>query len=735
MRHPRLPEIVKCIFLFVVIGLGCSALYGSGGVSELLEAVFVPDATAIRVLDLSNTMPKNELSQSVRGTVFASSSSPTSRKHLFSSIPSVPPAANKLLWYTLLHGKCTIFNSTSRQLEFEMAAESAVSFTNAPFKHVLSPNVVDIVPPNISNWLRGQAIAIALHPEDADPLYYIGSVISTANGVSTLTGERLGSQGETIVGQEVGCVADVVKGIRGRSAVAVGECTYDGNGHVDIAVEGARTITGLGSILESRDLSTFQGLNAATYGDVGGYDVFSIDSASSSHVSGTTYFSTRIGTWGGGGNALVEKCSLFVDTPTDDQTELSHVGESVRVVLTNHNLAGEQGKTWDYTPDARFGSNWIQIPLMSQLGKSTSELVVPAFCTKGDDACDEDFGLYTCGAGLPSCPADRPSDPEGVCTALKSTVSAPGGTPSELCVGHSVSLYEEVYSTIIQAERYLDISSLELADGIFLAAIRNAITFLDGKDQTIDIRFLTGLPDFTALHQDRHLQRFMTNVTRDIREPTRLRPTRLRITIGQWFHAALRPDVTAPEDLASWNHAKIIAVDGRLTLEGGHNWASNAYLKSSPILDASLVVEGDVAKHAHRFLDQQWHYICTSGWGLLGYSGRYFVSFPDSRADDCAPVPLMPPGVTGDFTQTKDEAALVAATFSVGHLGPIGGTRWFSATGTSDAAITAMFDSAKGSIKLALQDLGPAFAPAGWYMTYGSCSRYAGPSFEALLCR
>ena len=49
MRHPRLPEIVKCIFLFVVIGLGCSALYGSGGVSELLEAVFVPDATAIPV--------------------------------------------------------------------------------------------------------------------------------------------------------------------------------------------------------------------------------------------------------------------------------------------------------------------------------------------------------------------------------------------------------------------------------------------------------------------------------------------------------------------------------------------------------------------------------------------------------------------------------------------------------------------------------------------------------------
>ena len=94
-----------------MIGLGCSAFalssYGSGGVSELLEAVSVPDTAAIpvrtgarpmetqhaltlrrvrscisQVLDLSNTTPKNELSPTVRGTA-----SPTSRKHLFSSIP------------------------------------------------------------------------------------------------------------------------------------------------------------------------------------------------------------------------------------------------------------------------------------------------------------------------------------------------------------------------------------------------------------------------------------------------------------------------------------------------------------------------------------------------------------------------------------------------------------------------------------------------------------------------
>ena len=43
-----------CVFLTVVVGLGCSAFalssYGSGGVSsELLDAVSVPDAAAIPV--------------------------------------------------------------------------------------------------------------------------------------------------------------------------------------------------------------------------------------------------------------------------------------------------------------------------------------------------------------------------------------------------------------------------------------------------------------------------------------------------------------------------------------------------------------------------------------------------------------------------------------------------------------------------------------------------------------
>ena len=113
-----------CVFLTVVVGLGCSAFalssYGSGGVSsELLESVFVPDAAAIpvsnrtgarrllahadsscarvspQVLDLSNTTPANEFSPTVRGTAFASSAAlptetETARGALFAPFNPAP---------------------------------------------------------------------------------------------------------------------------------------------------------------------------------------------------------------------------------------------------------------------------------------------------------------------------------------------------------------------------------------------------------------------------------------------------------------------------------------------------------------------------------------------------------------------------------------------------------------------------------------------------------------------
>lgn len=56
----------------------------------------------------------------------------------------------------------------------------------------------------------------------------------------------------------------------------------------------------------------------------------------------------------------------------------------------------------------------------------------------------------------------------------------------------------------------------------------------------------------------------------------------------------------------SWNHAKIVAADGRRLLTGGHNWWGADYLHERPIFDLSVYLEGPVACDAHQLCENIW---------------------------------------------------------------------------------------------------------------------------------
>ena len=227
---------------------------------------------------------------------------------------SKEPGSHELLWYNSQRGRCEIIESTPTQLAFTVMIDSGVSFTNAPYTFVLYPSEV-ASHSNMSNYV-GQALALALLPPNSDALYYIGSVGTVRDdGVALLTGERLGGSGTFAVGQTVPCVLDKVKDVVGSSAFATGTCTYSGDGRVVVAVDDARTFTGAGVISETTDLTTFKGLNAGSSDDGGDFEVFTISEANNTHLSGTTYFSTRPKTWTGleEGVVHVERCGVFVD--------------------------------------------------------------------------------------------------------------------------------------------------------------------------------------------------------------------------------------------------------------------------------------------------------------------------------------------------------------------------------------------------------------------------------------
>lgn len=81
-------------------------------------------------------------------------------------------------------------------------------------------------------------------------------------------------------------------------------------------------------------------------------------------------------------------------------------------------------------------------------------------------------------------------------------------------------------------------------------------------------------------------------------------PTQLKIYLAGFMR-----------DLLHWNHAKIIAVDGKRLLTGGHNLWDVAYLRHAPVTDTSLELTGEVVRGANIFLDHQWKIACLAFGG------------------------------------------------------------------------------------------------------------------------
>lgn len=171
----------------------------------------------------------------------------------------------------------------------------------------------------------------------------------------------------------------------------------------------------------------------------------------------------------------------------------------------------------------------------------------------------------------------------------------------------------------------------------------------------------------------------------------------------------------------SWNHAKIIAVDGKYLWTGGHNFYDRHYLKNNPIVDLSLELEGSVALDAHYYANAQWGYIVkkqSTGWG----------KFVDHNIPDGWEVPRRARVAVSEFpTQTTAEFAphykqkrtqLVRGSrrlqedpdqvpiITMGRYGCL-----LKQSRPSDDAFVAMISSAQQVIRMSLQDLGPMKIP------------------------
>lgn len=358
------------------------------------------------------------------------------------------------------------------------------------------------------------------------------------------------------------------------------------------------------------------------------------------------------------GLALFAGCASADDASTSDDALTgapSYVGTAVTAALRAVD-PGAEGTTWDVTTDNTLDADFLVATPDPFHG---SNVAIPRTCS-GEAGCDPDFQLATCAV-------DADCGPSGACRAVRATVRAPGEEPRKLCVGDAETLVDDVYDLVTSTESFLDIASLSTPQGRFTAALRNGLSFLAAKNKPIAVRMVFG----NYLTEPTSPPSIRADVTRDLPAGHQL-----NVTVGAFRSA-----------YDSWNHAKIVAVDGERALVGGHNMWQDDYLSKNPVSDVSMRVRGGAAGSAHRFVDALWTYTCATDW----YPTTSHVVSGSDGARCAAPY----------GARSVARHAGNAVVIGAGRLGEAG------TSNASDTALTALLGAARKTVRLSLQDMGP----------------------------
>ena len=174
-----------------------------------------------------------------------------------------------------------------------------------------------------------------------------------------------------------------------------------------------------------------------------------------------------------------------------------------------------------------------------------------------------------------------------------------------------------MYDMITRAHAFVDVTSLDSPDTVgwydiddswltgwgtqlghgyqFTAAFRDALTFLANAGRSVTVKLLFGSVPLSN-ENTRHI---LETLTRDM--PTSGHGVTVHVgTYRVWAD--------------SWNHGKIIAVDGQYLLQGGSNYYAFDYLMEDPVMDGphpppaapNTLLLPSVTLSSHRAPQSQW---------------------------------------------------------------------------------------------------------------------------------
>lgn len=245
----------------------------------------------------------------------------------------------------------------------------------------------------------------------------------------------------------------------------------------------------------------------------------------------------------------------------------------------------------------------------------------------------------------------------------------------------AVPLPRDIGDIIARAQTVIDITTLAPPpDGRFEEEIVRGLRAVAATGKPVKVRILVGVylngPNFNADQYLAALGRKLEDVPGN------------NLIIWAVAH---RPD------MFSWNHSKIIAVDGKYVITGGHNLWSSDYLQRYPVHDVSMRLEGPAAYAAFQFANTLWNNVrfCHENKTrcvLMGQSYRWTVGHV---------VKEVPPGIELAKPAPPGFVPIIAVGRAGGNVLTCGNDQ----NNPSDTAMLAVFDHAATSIRLSQQDL------------------------------
>ncbi|MEV7775040.1 phospholipase D-like domain-containing protein [Kitasatospora sp. NPDC086791] len=275
-------------------------------------------------------------------------------------------------------------------------------------------------------------------------------------------------------------------------------------------------------------------------------------------------------------------------------------------------------------------------------------------------------------------------------------------------------LLDRMRENIAQATRTVDISTLApFPDGAFQDAIVAGLKASVAAGNTPHVRVLAGaapLYNITALPS-----KYRDDLV------AKLGDAAGRVTLEV-------ASMTTAKTAFSWNHSKLLVVDGRSVITGGINNWKNDYLDTThPVTDVDLALTGPAAASAGAYLDTLWDWTCRNT-GV--FSAAWFASTngatctpdlekrqnpPADRVPATGGLPVIAVGGLGVGIRGKDAASgyrpgpvPTPADLACGPIGLHDNTnadRDYATVNPEESALRALIAGAGSRIDISQQDV------------------------------